>query len=365
MDRSYSWDAGVGKGRERCRWTPSTSDRGEFSGSAPIVDVLVRHLPLRRTEFQPGAERVYAREMAHLAVDAGADLVVAHHPHVLQGFEVYRGKLIAYSLGDFIFDKEEYETLPTVVLACRVGPEGVEEAYFHPAFIEDYVPKPVVGEAADWVVRLLAELSAREGTVVLPEGEVGRIVLDPSTGVEERTTRPISLPLRALSGGCLFYSEPVWLAPGEFLAGLDAEGEASVQVGTDLLVFGGFEADGATLWELNSQDEQIDSTVAWEGLQSLRLTRTNANTSRVQVRLKSKPPVLPERSYTLTGAVLTENAQQATVAVRWYQGRESGLIRQDDVVALTGTSPWTPFSVELMPPPEAKLCGYLLHALSP
>lgn len=40
---------------------------------------------------------------AHLAIDLGADLVLGHHPHVLQGIEKYKGKYIAYSLGNFCF----------------------------------------------------------------------------------------------------------------------------------------------------------------------------------------------------------------------------------------------------------------------
>ena len=41
--------------------------------------------------------------LAHAAIDNGADLVIGHHPHVLQGIEEYRGKYIAYSLGNFCF----------------------------------------------------------------------------------------------------------------------------------------------------------------------------------------------------------------------------------------------------------------------
>jgi poly-gamma-glutamate synthesis protein (capsule biosynthesis protein) len=41
--------------------------------------------------------------LAHTAIDYGADLVVGHHPHVLQGIEEYHGKYIAYSLGNFCF----------------------------------------------------------------------------------------------------------------------------------------------------------------------------------------------------------------------------------------------------------------------
>lgn len=44
------------------------------------------------------------QNLAHFVIDNGADLVIGHHPHVLQGIEIYKGKYIAYSLGNFIFD---------------------------------------------------------------------------------------------------------------------------------------------------------------------------------------------------------------------------------------------------------------------
>jgi poly-gamma-glutamate synthesis protein (capsule biosynthesis protein) len=54
-------------------------------------------------EFAPrsGADQ---QGVAHAAVEAGADLVVGHHPHVPQEVETYEGGLIAYSLGNFVFD---------------------------------------------------------------------------------------------------------------------------------------------------------------------------------------------------------------------------------------------------------------------
>jgi poly-gamma-glutamate synthesis protein (capsule biosynthesis protein) len=45
----------------------------------------------------------YQVSLAHLAIESGAQLVVGHHPHVIQGVEVYKGGLIFYSLGNFIF----------------------------------------------------------------------------------------------------------------------------------------------------------------------------------------------------------------------------------------------------------------------
>lgn len=58
--------------------------------------------------FHWGIEREYypnsvQKKLAHTAIDEGADLVLGHHPHVLQGIETYKGKKIAYSLGNFCF----------------------------------------------------------------------------------------------------------------------------------------------------------------------------------------------------------------------------------------------------------------------
>lgn len=58
--------------------------------------------------FHWGIEKEYLpndtqKTLAHLAIDEGADLVIGHHPHVLQGIERYKGKYIAYSLGNFSF----------------------------------------------------------------------------------------------------------------------------------------------------------------------------------------------------------------------------------------------------------------------
>jgi len=52
-------------------------------------------------EFHEGERRGETKRFAHEAVDAGADLLIGHGPHVVRGFELYKNKLIAYSLGNF------------------------------------------------------------------------------------------------------------------------------------------------------------------------------------------------------------------------------------------------------------------------
>ena len=87
----------------------------------------------------------FAIRAAHAAIDAGADLVVGHHPHVLQGFEWYKGHLIAYSLGNFVFDQDFLSTFPSVILRTIFEGNRMIDARIIPLTIDRYQPVPVVG----------------------------------------------------------------------------------------------------------------------------------------------------------------------------------------------------------------------------
>lgn len=63
----------------------------------------------------------YQRTLGQQYIDAGADLVIGSHPHVLQGLEYYKGKPIVYSLGNFVFGS----SIPrTMVLQAEIEPDG-------------------------------------------------------------------------------------------------------------------------------------------------------------------------------------------------------------------------------------------------
>ena len=65
---------------------------------------------------------------AHLSIDSGADLVIGHHPHVVQEIEEYRGKYIAYSLGNFIFDQGfSKETMEGLLLKVIIENTKIKE----------------------------------------------------------------------------------------------------------------------------------------------------------------------------------------------------------------------------------------------
>jgi poly-gamma-glutamate synthesis protein (capsule biosynthesis protein) len=54
--------------------------------------------------FVPIVIAHYQQEIAHAAIDAGVDIVIGHHPHILKGVEIYKGKPVFYSLGNFAID---------------------------------------------------------------------------------------------------------------------------------------------------------------------------------------------------------------------------------------------------------------------
>lgn len=88
------------------------------------------------------------KRLAHKFVDAGADVVVGHHPHVIQGVESYEGAVIAYSLGNFLFDSRYPERHYSTLLAIEVSrSRGILGFRLIPIYIEG--AEPVVSAERD------------------------------------------------------------------------------------------------------------------------------------------------------------------------------------------------------------------------
>ena len=98
--------------------------------------------------------------LAHRLVDCGADVLLGHHPHVVQGTEQYKNSLIVYSLGNFVSDMVPEMCRQTGIVSVRIEPseDGKKISYdWRPLRIgDDFVPVPAEG---DW-------LSHRQETLV-------------------------------------------------------------------------------------------------------------------------------------------------------------------------------------------------------
>lgn len=79
------------------------------------------------------------RELAHTAIDVGADLIIGNHPHWVQGVEQYKGKYITYSHGNFIFDQMwSEETREGVLGKYTFNNKGLINVAFVPIIIDNY-----------------------------------------------------------------------------------------------------------------------------------------------------------------------------------------------------------------------------------
>lgn len=96
-------------------------------------------------------------DFAHAAIEAGAELVIGHHPHVVQRVEKYKDKYILYSLGNFVFDQMWSEDTKRGMTAKIIFKKtGVSKIEFLPVKIEDYAqPRPLTGQEAEAVGKRL------------------------------------------------------------------------------------------------------------------------------------------------------------------------------------------------------------------
>jgi len=144
---------GVGETFNRAKVT------AQIKALRPTVDVLAvafhwgaEYVSLPQTA--PGVADDDPMEIAHLAVDAGADLIIGNHPHWVQAVELYKGKFIAYAHGNFIFDQMwSYETRVGVIGRYTFYDDVLVKVEFVPTLIEEFAqPVPMRGTEAQAVL---------------------------------------------------------------------------------------------------------------------------------------------------------------------------------------------------------------------
>lgn len=98
-------------------------------------------------QFEPDDSQM---NFAHAAIDNGADLVIGHHPHVIQPIEKYKNGYIFYSLGNFIFDQMwSNETREAIALRIIFTPKNIKTIQIYPLIIENY-SQPKIINALDY-----------------------------------------------------------------------------------------------------------------------------------------------------------------------------------------------------------------------
>lgn len=134
---------------------------------ADIVLVMVHWGKERTTVLEK-----HQTSLAHDYIDAGADLVIGGHPHVMQGIEQYKGKWIAYSTGNFIFTKNANvpDTWETAIFEAKCSRKGECDLKMIPYLTELGQPVPMNYEDGVKLLQRVESLSS--GVKIANSGEV-------------------------------------------------------------------------------------------------------------------------------------------------------------------------------------------------
>ncbi|MBI2923670.1 MAG: CapA family protein [Planctomycetes bacterium] len=274
---------------------------------------------------------------ARAAIDAGADAVVGHHPHVLQGFEWHLGRPIVYSIGNCVFDQDFLQTFTSGVLRFVYEDATLLEARMLPLTIHRYRPAAVSGSAAADVTQLMRERSVIDAHADRFGGLI-QSVLDtllpgserPAVIHERHSARFTTGPPSLFTMDVTVDSSSAVSLPGPALTRSRGPGGtplAGVLLGRDVFRWGHFEDEvsdgeskGGYHWHLPAADaahKRVEVAAGASGLRALHLTRTSSNTERTRARPVARVNIAEHRLYDDLGGGVTSPADgDATWSVR-------------------------------------------------
>lgn len=316
----------------------------ENIGAAVTREVKAGHAPIVQyhgsSEYSARPTAISERRMK-LAIDKGAALVVSHHPHVAHGLELHKGRLIAYSLGNYLFDQYFPETHTAFALKVWMDGDTLFRAEVVPIQILDYRPVPAVGDMRQAALRRIIDLSAERGTAIGIVGGHGVIV--PSAP----TAAPRLCPAAAGSGLAVYrYDLHAPSAP--------CATAGTGPVGRDMLMRGDFEAmrhgDASDRsWAVLGANADLVAP-GHGGRQALRLRTDGAS---MVLAPKTFFRATAAQRYTLSGWVRTGGeakiealVQQQPKGSNRFRALETAPTRSFGSTSLSGTG-WQPFRFDL------------------
>ncbi|VAV94340.1 Capsule biosynthesis protein capA [hydrothermal vent metagenome] len=205
------------------------------------------------------------------AIDRGADIAIAHHPHVVQGFEIYKDRLIAYSLGNFIFDQYYYAPQFSYMLYVWMDGEKFHRAEIVPLYVKGYKPTPAVGIIRTAILRRTASLSARRNVTLGYSGGHGVITKkEPVSPQKIKMSVNVKRDQRILN---LDHCEA-----SQYFSGLSTQNESiQYRLGQELLRRGDFEHFNSFKapergWVPQNEDSGVVSKPVYEGRKAFKVT---------------------------------------------------------------------------------------------
>jgi gamma-polyglutamate biosynthesis protein CapA len=129
------------------------------------------------THFHWGTEYGFAptrrqRELAEMAAASGADIVIGHHPHVLQSVERVGDTLVLFSLGNFVFDQGWSRTRESTLARYELDTTGRARVSFVPIIIQEGSPQVASGPLAPYRRARIFDRLRGDGLAWTREGDV-------------------------------------------------------------------------------------------------------------------------------------------------------------------------------------------------
>ncbi len=317
------------------------------------------------------APSAHNREIRHFAIDNGADLVICHHPHIIHGVEVYNGKLIAHSLGNFAFDLDYPETCPTMILNSNVNETGFFEFTITPVYIDDYIPKRAEGGLGLHLLNYIAQRSKDLNTYLRVDREnvIAQVIIDTLNMTTCETEYIVELPMEEVNSN--WETAPYPLEKEGSISSVNniqPQGNYEYRLGRENIWFGNMEDEGCSLWNLNSDDENYCDTVSFAGECSIQHRRDAGTSSNIVTNFEERIICRSDDiNYSLCAYIKTQNASDVTIEIKYYVDRISNysLGMENIGVWIDGDTPWTFYHKELSIPNGTKFFDIRLNSNVP
>ena len=313
-------------------------------------------------EYNPFLNTLNERtiEMAHYAVDAGADIVVQHHPHVIQGLEFYNNKLIAHSLGNFIFDQNFPETWSSLILNADFNENGFIDYKAIPIYLNYYLPQIATGNLGNYILDFLSMKSRKLGTFlkVDRDSNIANLVYDePFYSFSKDTTLILE---QDENGG--FISKPIRLDKNFHIEEIVSSEDIDYRLGREIIWMGDFDFNppvdscvNKSTYYWNMRTSEIDSSIFWNGNSSVKMVRTPLNTDNALVdNYYCYPLVNQPEEISVRGYIKTENSNDTRIGVRFYESRCNGIIETQYTSDIDGTTDWSEHYKNIIVPENSR-----------
>jgi poly-gamma-glutamate capsule biosynthesis protein CapA/YwtB (metallophosphatase superfamily)/PKD repeat protein len=301
-------------------------------------------------DYSPRLDRpqIWDRAIRRFAIDEGADAVIVHHPHIIQGVEIYNGKMIAHSLGNFIFDLNYPETYPSMILNAEADESGFTGYSITPLYIDDYLTVPATGELGNYILDYLAMRSRELDTYVHVNQETNRasVVMDTFSMQNQSLDyfkESYSWRQTELNGQTYFVSKPLSIPKTGSLSDIlnVTPNISHYRLGREKIWMKNFEYEGSSLWNVNSDNEFLQDSIYRRGGTGLSHIRTSDSPDNIITNLEDRMPFRNEYDYSIHGYIKTENGENVTLQLRLSDGRSGGNILTASMKdSVQGTLDW-------------------------